>query len=43
MHPTGALHGLVARPYEPLADSRIARLDQTRLLQSLQKTNPSPL
>jgi len=38
---TGA-HGLVARRYEPLADGLLERRpDQTRLLQSLQKTNKS--
>src|SRR3954469_12919158 len=39
---TGA-HGLVARRYEPLADGLLERRpDQTRLLQSLQKTHKSP-
>jgi len=39
---TGA-HGLVARRYEPLADGLLERRpDQTRLLQSLQKTQTSP-
>jgi hypothetical protein len=36
--------GLVARPYEPLADSHAGTHGpgQTRLLQSLQKTQPNP-
>ena len=39
VHPTGA-HGLVAGPYQPLADSRMGcGPTKPRLLQSLQKAN----
>src|ERR1700694_5983851 len=43
LHPTGT-HGLVARHYEPLADSHAGTHGPAKpcLLQSLQKTNGSP-